>query len=50
VLTLIPPPANDIESPKPVRRKNFIFSIVLSIVSTADIGTPNAWNIIEAIV
>ncbi len=48
VLMLIPPPAKILESPNPVQRKNFIFSIALSIVSTAKRGTPNAWKIREA--
>ncbi len=42
VLMLIPPPVKLVESPNPVLRKNFIFSIVLSMDSTAVIGTPKA--------
>jgi hypothetical protein len=42
VLTLIPLPVKDVESPNPVRRKKFIFSIAPSIVSMAVEGTPNA--------
>jgi hypothetical protein len=48
VLMLMPPPANNVELPNPVCRKNFMFSIALSIVSTAVRGTPNAWNISNA--
>jgi hypothetical protein len=48
VLMLIPPPAYVVESPKPVRKKIFMFSIAPSIVSTAVKGTPNAWKIKEA--
>ena len=48
VLMLTPPPANLDESPNPVRKKNFIFLIAPSIVSTALSGTPNAWKIREA--
>jgi hypothetical protein len=40
MLTL--PPANFVESPNPVQRKNFIFSIAPKIVSIAEVGTPNA--------
>ncbi len=42
VFMLIPPLANVIESPNPGLRKNFIFSITPSNVSTAVRGTPNA--------
>jgi hypothetical protein len=49
VLILIPPPENYAESPNPVRRKNFMFSIAPSIDSTAVVGTPNAWKISNAI-
>ena len=48
ILTLIPPPAYVVESPKPVRKKKFMFSIAPSIVLTAVRGTPNAWKIKEA--
>ncbi len=44
----IQPPANDFELTSPVHRKNFVFSIAPSIVSTAVQGTPNAWNINDA--
>jgi hypothetical protein len=40
----MPPLANLAELPKPVRRKNFMFSIVLNIDSIADTGTPKAWK------
>jgi hypothetical protein len=49
VLILIPPPANVLESPKPVQRNNFMFSIAPNIDSIVVVGMPNAWNIIEAI-
>jgi hypothetical protein len=39
---LIPPPAKLVESPNPILKKNFIFSIVLSMDSTAVTGTPKA--------
>jgi hypothetical protein len=42
VLMLILPPANDFESPNPVQRKNFMFSMAPNIVLMAVIGTPNA--------
>jgi hypothetical protein len=35
MLILIPPPTNVLESPKPVRRKNFMFSIAPNIDSIA---------------
>ncbi len=50
VLMLMPPPANDLELPNPVCKKNVIFSIAPNIVSTAVRGTPKAWNINNAIV
>ena len=40
--------SQDVESPKPVRRKNFIFSIVPNIDSAADCGIPKAWKTNEA--
>jgi hypothetical protein len=46
---LMLPPENVAESPKPVRRKNFMFCIAPSIYSTALVGTPNAWKINAAI-
>ena len=36
--------AKFLESPYSVRRKYLIFSIAVSIESTASRGTPNAWN------
>jgi hypothetical protein len=48
-LILTPPPANDVELPKPVRRKNFMFLIAFNIDLIADGGTPNAWNTNNAI-
>ncbi len=42
VFMLIPYLANDFKLPNPVCRKNFMFSIAPSIVSTAVRGTPNA--------
>ncbi len=42
VLMLILLPANFVESPNHVRRKNFIFSFALNIDSMAEVGTPNA--------
>ncbi len=47
-LIRMPPPANFVESPKPVLRKNFIFSIALSIEPIADSGTPKAWKTNDA--
>ena len=41
--------AKSVESPKPVRRKNFISWMVVSMDSEAERGTPNAWNTSEAI-
>jgi hypothetical protein len=41
VLMLMPPIAKLVESPNPILRKNFMFSIVLSIDSAAVSGTPN---------
>jgi hypothetical protein len=49
VLMLIPLPANNFESPDPIRSKNFMFSITPNIVLTAVVSTPNAWNINNAI-
>ena len=50
VLMLIPPPANAVESPNPICRKNFMFSITPSMVSISIVGTPKAWNTNDAIV
>ncbi len=41
--------AKSVESPKPVRRKNFISWMVVSMDSEAERGTLNAWNTSEAI-
>jgi hypothetical protein len=46
---LIPPPAELVESPNPVWRKNFMFSIAPSMDSTTVAGTLKAWKIREAI-
>jgi hypothetical protein len=42
VFMLIPPPANAVQSPNPVRRKNFMFSIAPNMVPIPVVGTPNA--------
>jgi hypothetical protein len=38
----MPPPANDVELPNPIRKKNFMFSIAPNIVLIAVVGTPKA--------
>jgi hypothetical protein len=45
----MPPPAKDVESPKPVHRKHFMFSIALSMHLIAVAGMLNAWNIKDVI-
>jgi hypothetical protein len=49
VLMLMLPHAKEVESLDPICRKNFMFYIVSSIHLIAVAGTPNAWNIKNAI-